>query len=443
MAEEPLKVALVALNRPGYQSLALGYLRAYAEANERLRGRVVFQTLDLTTDVDPWWVAYRVLRMGPDVAGFSVSCWNARAIYAACSIIRNARPDIVTVLGGPEVGPVAEEVLSENPAVDIVVRGEGEETFAELLRVLSSGKRAWMVEGVTARDGERIVSAPDRAPIEDLDSIPSPYLSGVITPSETSSYIETFRGCPHACGYCFEAKGVAGIRSFSRERIQADIDAMASSPGVRTFSFIDSVFNLTGERLSWLADVLEPHARRGIRLHTIEVDVERIGDGEAEELRRAGVVSVETGPQTIGAKALEASGRTFHADRFVAGVSALKRAGISVECDLIIGLPGDDPFDVIGGLRWLLSLDPGIVQSSTLRVLPGTDFSARSEEMGLMYDPKPDHSVIQTPGIGFADMRRLEVLSNDLGISYRARLDRPAVQSPSRPRSSGDRAQVS
>jgi anaerobic magnesium-protoporphyrin IX monomethyl ester cyclase len=422
MAESPLKVGLVALNWPGYQSLALGYLRAYAEAHERLRGRVAFQTLDLTTDVDPWWVAYRVLRMDPDIVGVSVSCWNARAVYGACRIIRAARPQIVTVLGGPEVGPAAEKVLAENPAVDMVVRGEGEETFAELLRVLASGKRPWMCAGVTARNGDEIVSAPDREPIEDLDTIPSPYLSGVLVPDETSSYIETARGCPHKCGYCFEAKGTAGIRSFSRERIRADIDAVAASPGVRTFSFIDSVFNLTNERLAWLADLVEPHARRGIRLHTIEVDIERIGDAEAADLRRAGVTSVETGPQTIGAEALRTSRRTLRADRFVAGVEALKRAGISIECDLIIGLPGDDAFDVIGGLRWLLGLDPGVVQASTLRVLPGTDFSARAGEIGLMYEPQPDHAVIQTPGIRFEDMRRLEIMANATQRGYRARL---------------------
>lgn len=422
MSQPPLRVALVALNQPGYQSLALGYLRAFAEAHPRLRNKAAFQTLDLTTETDPWWVAYRVLRIDPTVVGLSVMCWNARAVYETCRVLREARPDLTIVLGGPEVAPQAESVLASHPAVDAVVRGEGEETFAELLRVLAAGKRMHLCHGVTARDGDRIVSAPDRPPISDLDSIPSPYLSGLLAPSETLSYVETYRGCPHRCGYCFEAKGICGIRSFSEERIAAEIEAVATAPGVSTFSFIDSVFNLTTERLSWLADILEPHARRGVRLHTIEVDIERIGDAEAGLLRRAGVVSVETGPQTIGTAALETSGRAFDPERFASGVAALKRAGISVECDLIIGLPGDDAFDVIGGLRWLLDLDPGVVQSSTLRVLPGTDLASRSDEIGLAYESEPEHAVIRTDGIGFADLRRLEVMSSALQRDYRARL---------------------
>jgi radical SAM superfamily enzyme YgiQ (UPF0313 family) len=417
-----LKVALVALNHPGYQSLGLAYVRAFAENNERLRNKVAFQTLELEVGTGAWWVAYRVTRMKPDVVAFSVTCWNAQEVYEACEIIRNADSRVVIVLGGPEVSPQAEQVLAAHPPVDAVVRGEGEETFAELLRVIASAKRMWMCEGVTARNGAEVVSAPDRPPIENLDSIPSPYLSGVLAPLDSNSYIETYRGCPHNCGYCFESKGIRGIRSFSKERIQAEIQALATARNVGEFSFVDSVFNLTRDRLSWLADILEPYAREGLRLHTIEVDIERIDDEEASELARAGVVSVETGPQTIGADALELSHRKLDPQRFVAGVEVLKRAGISVECDLIIGLPGDDAFDVIAGLRWLLSLDPGVLQASTLRVLPGTDFALRAQEVGLCYERESDHAVVQTDGISFADLRRLEMKAAVLQDIYRARV---------------------
>ncbi len=423
MTEPQLKVALVALNEPGYQSLALGYLRAFAEAAPRLQRKAAFQTLDLTTEVDPWWVAYRVLRMAPDVVGFSVMCWNASAVYEACRLLRSAQPEIVIVVGGPEVAPQAQDVLTANPAIDAVVRGEGEETFAEMLETVLAKKRIWMCKGVTARDESgTIVSAQDREPIDQLDSIPSPYATGVLVPTETSSYIETYRGCPHRCAYCFEAKGLTGIRSFSKERIAADIAIVANSPGVKTFSFIDSVFNLTNERLGWLTEILEPYAQRGIRLHTIEVDIERIGPMQADMLRRAGVESVETGPQTIGATALQMSNRAFDPKRFVAGVQALKDAGIRVECDLIIGLPGDDAYNVISGLRWLVEIDPGIVQSSTLRVLPGTDLAFCARDIGLAYASEPDHAVVQTAEISFANIRRLEVMSAALQAGYRARL---------------------
>lgn len=423
MSRGPLqKVALVGLNSAGYRSLALGYVRAYAQADPRLAGKSGFMTLDLDVNVDPWWVAYRVAALEPDVVGFSVTCWNARSVYDACRLLKRIVPDAYIVVGGPEVAPISEEVLAAQPSIDAVVRGEGEETFTELLSTLLKGRSPWRVEGVTARRDGEVISAPDRALIGDLDSIPSPYLTGVLEPVEGTAYIETYRGCPHRCGYCFEGKGFGRLRYFSKERVEAEIESLATSAGLRSFSFIDPVFNLTADRLEWFAEAMEAHVRRGVRMHTIEVDIERIGPGEAALLRRAGVASVETGPQTVGEKALEVCRRTFDRDRFVAGVEALRAEGISVECDLIIGLPGDTASDVLDGMRFVADLDPGMLQMSTLHVLPGTDLWQRADEVGLAFDPSPPHEVISTGEIAFADLRRLEVMGNSVMDHYRARL---------------------
>lgn len=422
MATAPLRCAMLALNSPGYRSLALGYLRAYAQSDRRLAGRVAFETLDLDTDVDPWWVAWRVLGLEPDVLAISVTCWNARAVYEVCRIVASVRPECAIVLGGPEVGPAAEEVLAAHPEVGVIVRGEGEFTFADLLVELAGAGKAWRVDGIALRHDGVIVATPDRALVGNLDDLPSPYLTGVLTPTDGGAYLETYRGCPHRCAYCFEGKGYGRIRSFSGERIAAEIDLVATTPGVKTFSFIDPVFNLTGERLCMLAERMAPHVARGVRLHTIEVDIERVDPESAAVLRSAGVISVETGPQTIGAGALEACHRPFSAQRFVAGVTALREAGISCECDLIVGLPGDDAYDFLAGLRFVLALDPGKIQSSTLHVLPGTELWERATELGLEFDREPPHEVIATPEVGFRDLRRAEVLASSLQSAYRAHI---------------------
>jgi radical SAM superfamily enzyme YgiQ (UPF0313 family) len=419
----PLKVVLVALNSPGYQSLALGYVRAYAQSDERLKGRVAFQTFDLAVDVDPWWIAYRVLPLEPDVVGISVTCWNARQVFDLCRVIRAASPRTKIVLGGPEVGPIAEDVLEAHSEVDVIVRGEGEITFAEVLYALTRGRDVSRVEGVTLRRSDGfVVSAPDRALVADLDSLPSPYLAGVMSPVDGGAYLETYRGCPHRCGYCFEGKGYGRVRSFSRERVEAEIEALAGSCGVSSFSFIDPVFNLTDDRLAWLSTALAPHAARGLRLHTVEVDIERVDDDAAALLKRAGVCTVETGPQSIGAAALAECRRSFDPERFSAGVVALKRAGISVECDLIVGLPGDSVEGFFDGLRFCLDLDPGKVQTSTLHVLPGTDLWARAPELGLLFDPQPPHEIIATATIPYVDLRRAEVRATWIQQQYESRL---------------------
>lgn len=419
----PLKVVLLALNTPGYRSLGCAYVRAYAQNDRRLSGVAALQTLDIDAGTDPWWVAYRVLQLEPDVVGASVMCWSARDTYEALRVVKAAAPSTFVVAGGPEVGPIAHDVLARHPEVDAIVVGDGEVPFAEILLALTDGAGLEGVDGIAYRsaDGPIRTTRPAQ-PLDDLDRLPSPYLTGVLAPVDGATYVESYRGCPHQCGYCYEGKGSRRIRTYSRERIEAEVALIAQTPGIRSFSFIDPVFNLTRERLEWLAELLEPYARRGVRLHTVEVDIERVDDETAALLARAGVSSVETGPQTVGARALEVCKRPFDRERFTAGVEACKRHGIRVECDLIVGLPGDTAADMLEGMRFCIGLDPGKIQTSTLRVLPGTEFWTRAEDLGLVFDAEPPHEVIRTREASFVDLRRAEVRSVWLQRQYEAKL---------------------
>jgi len=79
--------------------------------------------------------------------------------------------------------------------------------------------------------------------------------------------------------------------------------------------------------------------------------------------------------------------------------------------------------DFFEGLSFAIDLDPGIVQSSTLHVLPGTDLWVRAGGLGLRYDPEPPHEVIATGTIGYRDLRRAEVRALWLQTQYRARVE--------------------
>jgi coproporphyrinogen III oxidase-like Fe-S oxidoreductase len=136
--------------------------------------------------------------------------------------------------------------------------------------------------------------------------------------------------------------------------------------------------------------------------------MERIDERAAGLLATAGVESVEAGPQSVGAAALAVCHRHFDAERFEAGIEALRSRGITTECDLIVGLPGDRAEDFLAGLDFCLSLDPGKVQASTLHVLPGTDLWQRADELGLIFDPEPPHEIIATSDMGYHDLRRAE-----------------------------------
>jgi len=406
---KPFVIALVGISQPGYTCLANRYLRGALKQDTRLPSLAV-ATLEYDVGVDAWWVVYELLSLEypVDLVCFSVYCWNASIVYESIELLHSVRPDLPIVLGGPEVGPLAPEIKKRFDYLAAIIPGEGERALGDVVHALVRGGDLELL--------------PVRDLIEDLDSIPSPYTDAAPPATDGSAYLETYRGCPHRCAYCYEGKGVSRIRSFSFERIAADIERLARTPGMKSFSFVDSVFNLTTERLRKLSDILAPHAERGIRLHTIEVDIENVDEEQARLLRRAGVVSVETGPQTVGKRALELSHRSLDKAAYRAGVQACKREHIRVEADLIIGLPGDTVSDVLEGFAFVLDVDPGVIQASTLHVLPGTTLYDDADELGVTFDPNPPHEVIETADISYTDLRNLEVFGLALGRLYRARI---------------------
>jgi len=415
---KPYAIALVGISQPGYQCLANAYLRESLRADTRLSNLAV-GTLEFDTNVSAWWIVYNLLSQEyePDLVGLSVYCWNAHIAYEAIRILSKVRPELPIILGGPEVGPLADELherfAKQEANIVYIAPGEGERVICDVVELLASTDSS----DKTAR---KLNYLPTRDPVEDLDMLPAPYTEQHRPPTDGSAYIETYRGCPHNCAYCYESKGIQRVRSFSWERIAADIELVATTPGMQSFTFVDSAFNLTTSRLRKLSDLLAPHAQRGIRLHTIEVDIESIDDEQAALLVRAGVASVETGPQTTGDAALENCQRSLNPDAYLRGVRACKEAGIIVAADLIIGLPGDTVQTCLESMRFVIQdVDPGILNISSLHVLPGTLLWDKAEEFDLCFDSEPPHVVMQTADINYKELRELEVFATALSTLYR------------------------
>ena len=411
LLHESATIVLVSLHCPGYTSYATALLRESLKADPRLPDLRI-AALSAPAGYDPWWIVWRLTRLTPtpDFVCFSVYCWNSNQLITAARLTRQVLPDARIVFGGPEAGPQAGEWLARYPWLDAVALAEGERVLPELVYSWARGGDPTTIPGLAARDqAGRPVPATPAIPFEPLDALPCAYTDDHPPAIDGSAYLETYRGCPHACSYCFEGKGLKRIRSFSYERIAAEVERLATTPGLSSFSVIDAVFNLSLERLERLTEIFEPYAQRGLRLHTIEVDLEHIDDHQAQLLARCGVVSVESGPQTTNQRALEAVHRRFDPERWTRGLAACQAQGIAVEADLIIGLPGDTPADVRASLDFVARSGADILQVSTLRILPGTDLWQRAAELGLRFDEQAPHEIVSTPDISYDELRQLEV----------------------------------
>ena len=409
LKKDRIVIAFIGINQPGYKTFANAYLREAVKADVRLP-EVWAQTIDFSVDQDTWWMLYQLLALDPqpDFISFSVYCWNAEQVFELTRMLHQVWPEVKLIMGGPEVGPQALEVLEGHPELYAVIAGEGEKSVPALLLSYAREGEPFGIAGVACHTSDGPRATPEE-PIENLDAIPSPYTTEHPPALDGAAYLETFRGCPHQCAYCFEAKGSTRIRSFSWSRVEEDVARVASTPGLKSFTFIDSVFNLTLPRLKKIAEIMDPWVCKGIRLHTIEVDIEAIDDEQALLLKKCGVVSVETGPQTTNDRALNACRRSLDKQKFLAGVKACRSQGIRVEADLIIGLPDDTVSDVLDSMEFAVHSGADKVQMSTLHVLPGTPLWDNADELGLVYDTNAPHEIIETRDISYRDLRKLEV----------------------------------
>ena len=420
-----VKVALISFNWSDHFSLANGYLKVYAEKERLVKENADIQIVDFDAEHHDVRQALCYLsKERPDIVAFSCYCWNMDKVQDLSRLLKKLYPKMKIVLGGPEVGPIAEKCLAEYPAADVVVRGEGEETFQELLRFFIEQKASLSsIRGISYRQGNKILSTKDRPLIKDLGEIPSPYLNGVLTPRDGVTYIETYRGCPYKCAFCFEGKNFSKLRFFPEDRIKKEIDLITGNPTIRSFHVVDSVFNLKKERLKKISRIFHDANRSGAGLKTVEVMAESLDDEAIGLLKQANVLSVETGPQTVNEDTIKNINRYYRRERFNRGIRLLVDGGIEVLTDLIIGLPGDNLFKFFNSARAMMRLRPTKVIYSILHVLPGTELYMNGDDFKLLFDEKPPHLILQNETFPYEEIDKAVVMAVSMEREFNLKLD--------------------
>jgi hypothetical protein len=255
--------------------LASGYLKAMILDDPELSARVSVDIVNFRGGVTHGEMARRLFSgQLPDVLAFSVFGWNVRAFGALAETFKQLKPEGWAVFGGTHVTRQAERVFRENPAVDIVVNGEGEITFRELVRAHMGGcDRTDLadVEGISYQSPTGTpVTTTDRPRIEDLDVIPSPFLTGAIDLVDENgvflydvALVETNRGCPYKCAFCYWGGAVGQrVRAFSRSRLRAELELFAKLK-VRTVVACDANFGMMPIDLELVEDLIEIKEKYG------------------------------------------------------------------------------------------------------------------------------------------------------------------------------------
>ena len=340
-----------------------------------------------------------ILARQPWMVGFTCYVWNVERSLWIAGRLKQRRPGVKVLLGGPEITADNTSVL-ENPAVDYAVLGEGEAALVQLLAQqpespLSLRERARVRAGGDANSGrphplplsqrergETVCPILQGPSLENLDAISSPYVEGILDVADGGRMLlETARGCRFRCKYCYYPKGRKTQRFLSAEQILVNLN-YAAEHGATEVVLLDPTLNQRRDFSEFLRLLDRGNAGRRLAFSG-ELRAEGIDPQTAGLLRAANFHEVEIGLQSVEPRTWALMGRPTNLAAFQRGAKALLAEGIEVQVDLILGLPGDTVDSVRRGIDFLHRTQAySKVQVFNLSILPGTAFRRRSRATG-------------------------------------------------------------
>jgi anaerobic magnesium-protoporphyrin IX monomethyl ester cyclase len=359
-----------------------------------------------------------------DLVAFSCYIWNIEKTLRIVSDIKKIAPATRIVLGGPEVSFGIFELMHDHPAVDFVIKGEGEAVFRQLAELLAnqepdifSGAALEEIDNLFFRDGSDISAGPHSRGYLQLDSIPSPFAAGLVDLDKPLTYYETSRGCPFACAFCLSS--VEGqVRSYSMERIRSDL-LLLMQKKVPQIKLVDRTFNYDARRADDIWRFILEH-NQGSHFH-FEIAADLLNDTSLDILKHvpAGTFRFEIGIQSAAAETLKRVNRTADLGRTFYCIRQLRaETRIELHLDLVAGLPGEDYAAFLASLQAVADLKPHQIQVEPLKVLKGSPMREIATREDYHFSGSPPYTILRNPWLSFDDIGRIETVGRLLDLYY-------------------------
>jgi len=383
------EIVLTTLNaRYAHAAFGLRYLMANLGELQPRAEILEFDINQKSTDV-----VEAILAENPRIVGIGIYIWNVMPATQVIAELKRLRPEIVIVLGGPEVSFETDQQEICHLA-DYVITGEADLAFGELCEKLMSG----------SRPEAKVIAAG----YPDFSRLKLPYdLYDDRDLQQRVVYVEASRGCPFSCEFCLSSLDVP-VRNVPLEDFLAAMQRLLDR-GLQRFKFVDRTFNLNIHTGTAILDFFLKRYRPGMFCH-FEMIPDRLPEGLRELIRRfpAGALQFEVGIQSFSDEVCRRISRRQDAERAEENLRFLRQqTGVHVHADLIVGLPGEDVASFAAGFDRLVGLGPQEIQVGMLKRLRGTPIVRHDREFQIVYSPNPPYEVLQTGAIDFAMMQRL------------------------------------
>lgn len=317
-----------------------------------------------------------LLQQQPDWIAASLYCWNSeRTLYILAQV--KAKHPVTIVGGGPEAGFGAAQCGS---VLSATVSGEGELTFRKLLQ----GELPLQ---------QHYIGLPADSYFCTADS---PYLQDWLEPSiENMMLLETQRGCPYHCGFCYYHKSREKLSCVQQDVLLKAI-RWAYDRRLSEVYLLDPSLNTRPFLLSLLKEIATINQDKRLRFLS-EIRAEAITPAIADAFAAAHFSEFELGLQSTNPLAQDIMNRPTDLDQFLKGIRLLQERAITPKVDLIIGLPGDTLKGFKQSVNFIAQHNlQEAVQVFPLSVLPGTTFSSLADTYHLTYTATAPYTIRNT-----------------------------------------------
>lgn len=380
-------ILLVTLNST-YQhtSFGLHYLRANLQELKSFCEILEFTIAQSARDM-----VEKILAKNPRLVGFGIYIWNTRQTEEVIRILKKVRPDILVVLGGPEVSHESENQSIVGIA-DFVIKGEADFSFYEFCK-------NWLT-GVL--------------PSKKINSGPLPEIALIQLPYENYTeddiknrviYVEASRGCPYKCEYCLSSLDKS-VRNFPIERFLNEMNQLIER-GAKQFKFVDRTFNLSPSTSTRILEFFLERMHHQLFLH-----FEMVPDRLPDELKVLieqfphGALQFEVGVQTWNTQVAANVSRRQDYKKIVDNFAYLKeKTQVHTHADLIVGLPGETIDSFALGFDSLLACRPDEIQVGILKRLKGTPIIRHDQNFQMVYQDSPPFQILQNKDLSYSELQ--------------------------------------
>lgn len=393
-----------------HTSLALRYLKAFAEPEFNV------QIAEYTINDPVMNIVSDLYSKDPGIIGFSCYIWNIEETIKVIKMLKKISPELIIILGGPEVTYDTLEWMEKINEVDYIVIGEGEDTFKALLTEVLSKQDYSSVAGIAYRREGEIIINPQRDKL-DLATIPSPYRFPEDIPNlpKRVVYVETSRGCPFTCQFCLSSIEI-GVRYFNREKIKEDILYLMEH-GAKTIKFVDRTFNISRSyAMEMFQFLIDQHYPGTVFQFEITADIMR--PEVLQFLNKnapAGLFRFEIGIQSTNDYTNSLVKRKQNFDKLSRTVQMVKEGRkIDQHLDLIAGLPEENYDSFRKTFNDVFAFEPEELQLGFLKMLRGTGLRKNAKEYGYIYEDHSPYEILGNNVLPFNDIIRIKQVEDVL-----------------------------